>query len=181
MTPSLALSFCPRFRRMPLSLFLLALACLLLPMAAWTQVTFNGGQSVNIGSQAVGSTSATVSLPFTIGAGTKVGSIGVLTTGVAGMDFARAKKSTCGAKTYTTATICVVNVTFTPRTVGMRMGAVVFYSRGLDAGTALATVPVFGIGTGPQLVFGPGGAKTRVAATLSVPEAWPRTQRAISM
>ena len=169
MMPSLALSFCPRFRRMPLSLFLLALACLLLPMTAWTQVTFDGGQSVNIGSQAVGSTSAAVSLPFTIGAGTKVGSIGVLTTGVAGMDFARAKKSTCGAKTYTTATICVVNVTFTPLTAGMRMGAVVFYSRALDAGRVLATVPVFGIGTGPQMVFGPEGAKTRVGSKFVSP------------
>ncbi len=169
MVPSFALSFCPRLRRTQLSLFLLALACLLLPIAAWAQVTFDGGQSLNIGSQAVGSASASVSLPFTIGAGTKVGSISVLTTGVAGMDFAHAKGSTCKATTYATATNCVVNVTFTPRTAGMRIGAVVFYSRGHDAGTSLATVPVFGIGTGPQLVFGPGGAATSVGSKFVSP------------
>jgi sugar lactone lactonase YvrE len=171
MMPSIAPSSCPlRSRRMQLGSFLLALTCVLSPIAALAQVSFNGKQpSVNIGSQAVGSASATVSLPFTIGAGTKVGSIAVLTTGIADEDFASAKKSTCTATTYTTATNCVVNVSFTPLAAGLRRGAVVFYSRGKNTGTVLATVPVFGVGTGPQVVFGSGGTQTSVGSKLISP------------
>ena len=91
MTPSFAPPLCPlRFGWLQRSLFRLALACLLSPIAARAQVSFTGpARSVNIGSQAVGSSSTTVSLPFTIAAGTKVGSIAVLTTGIAGKDFHR--------------------------------------------------------------------------------------------
>ena len=62
MTVSFALSFrSPRFRSKQLSLFLISVACLLLPIAVQAQVTFNGVQpNVNMGSQAVGSPSATV-------------------------------------------------------------------------------------------------------------------------
>ncbi|MGO8772768.1 MAG: hypothetical protein ACLQHT_00725 [Terracidiphilus sp.] len=172
MTEPFALSFCsPRFRRMQFSLFFLALSYLLLPIAARAQVTFTGvHKSVNIGSQAVGSPSATSSLPFTIGAGTTVGSIAVLTTGIAGKDFAQATGSTCTATTYITATNCVVNVSFTPLATGLRRGAVVFYSGAHKTSTALATVLVFGIGTGPQVVFGPGGAQTSVGREFISPE-----------
>jgi len=166
------LSFCPlRFRRLQLSLFLLGLVCLLLPVAAPAQVTFTGvNKSVNIGSQAVGSPSGTISLPFTIGAGTKVGSIAVLTSGITGMDFAQVRGSTCTATTYTTATNCVVNVNFTPLAPGLRRGAVVFHSGAHNAGTVLATVLVFGIGTGPQVVFGPGGAQTNIGHKFISPQ-----------
>jgi sugar lactone lactonase YvrE len=162
MIPAFALSFCPaRFRRMQLCLFLLALACLLLPIPARAQVTFTGPQpSVNFGSQPVRSPSAPISLPFTIAAGTKVGRIAVLTTGIAAKDLANATGTTCTATTYATATNCVVNVSFKPLATGLRRGAVVFYSGAHK--TALATVPVFGIGTGPQVAFGPGGAQTIV-------------------
>jgi sugar lactone lactonase YvrE len=171
MTPSIALSSCPLpFPRMQPGSLLLALACLLTPIVARAQVSFSGKQpSVNIGSQPVGSASATVSLPFTIGAATKVGSIAVLTTGIVDEDFASAKKSTCTATTYATATNCVVNVSFTPLAAGLRRGAVVFYSRGKNAGTVLATVPVFGVGTAPQVVFGPGGTQTSVGSKLISP------------
>jgi hypothetical protein len=172
MTPSFAPPLCPlRFGWLQRSLFRLALACLLSPIAAQAQVSFTGPEpSVNIGSQAVGSSSTTVSLPFTIAAGTKVGSIAVLTTGIADRDFAKATKSTCTATTYTTATNCVVNVGFTPLATGLRRGAVVFYSRFENAGTVLATVPVFGVGTGPQLVFGPGGFESSLGSRLVSPE-----------
>src|ERR1700735_5305166 len=172
MTPFFAPPLCPlRFGWLQRSLFRLALACLLSPIAARAQVSFTGpARSVNIGSQAVGSSSTTVSLPFTIAAGTKVGSIAVLTTGIADRDFAKATKSTCTATTYTTAKNCVVNVGFTPLATGLRLGAVVFYSRSENAGTVLATVPVFGVGTGPQLVFGPGGLQTSLGSKLISPE-----------
>jgi sugar lactone lactonase YvrE len=163
--------FSPRFRSKPLGLFLIALGCLLLPNAAQAQVTFNGVHSnVNMGSQAVGSPSAAVSLRFTIDAGTKVGSIAVLTTGIAGKDFAQATGSTCTAMTYTTVTHCMVNVSFRPLVTGLRRGAVAFYSGTSKISSALATVPVFGIGTGPQVVFGPGGAQSSVGSKFISPQ-----------
>jgi sugar lactone lactonase YvrE len=171
MMPSIALCTCQlRSRRMQPGSFLLAVVCLFSSIVARAQVTFNGNHpSVNIGSQALGSASATVSLPFTIGTGTKVGSIAVLTMGAADEDFASAKKSTCKATTYATTTNCVVNVSFTPLAAGLRRGAVVFYSGGKNTGTALATVPVFGVGTGPQVAFGPGGTQTSVGSKLISP------------
>jgi len=170
MTPLLAFSFCS-LRRRQLGLFLVALSCLLLPVAALAQVTFSGvGSSVNFGSQAVGTRSATASLPFTIGANTTVGSIAVLTTGIAGKDFSQAMGSTCTAMMYTTATNCMVNVSFKPLVSGLRGGAVVFYSGASKTSTALATVPVFGVGSGPQIVFGPGGARSSVGGNFVSPQ-----------
>jgi sugar lactone lactonase YvrE len=166
-----ALSFCPqRFRRIQLSFFLFALTCPLLPIVAQAQVTFNGSTSVNLGSQAVGSRSATVSLSFTVGAGTKVGSIAVLTTGMAGKDFAQATGSTCTTMTYVTTTNCMVNVSFKPLVTGSRQGAVAFYAGTAKTSTALATVPICGVGTGPQVVFGPGGRQTSVGGHFISPQ-----------
>jgi sugar lactone lactonase YvrE len=165
----------PRFRRIHLSLFLLPLACLLLPIGASAQVTFNGvlgQQYVNFHSEAVGSRSATISLPFTIGSdvSTKVGSIGVLTTGIAGKDFAAVTGTTsCAAGTYAAATNCAVNVNFKPLAPGLRLGAVVFYSGSSKTSAVLASVPVFGIGTGPQVAFGPGGMQTIVGSNFISP------------
>jgi sugar lactone lactonase YvrE/ribosomal protein S11 len=113
-------------------------------------------QSVNFGSQAIGSPSAAIFLPFTVAAGTTVGSIAVLTTGIAGKDFAVVAGSTCTATTYASATNCQVNANFTPLAAGLRRGAVVFYSGAGNTGTVLATVPVYGIGTGPEVNVQPG-------------------------
>ncbi len=167
-----SISFCAaQLRPAQLGLRPLASACLLLPIAARAQVSFTGkGSSVNLASQPVGSASAAVSLPFTIAADTTVGSIAVLTTGIAGKDFAPATGSTCKATTYPAATNCVVNVSFKPLATGLRRGAVVFYSGAHNTRTVLATVPVFGVGTGPQLVFGPGAAETSVGGKLVSPE-----------
>jgi large repetitive protein len=170
MTQRSVVFFSPLLRRMQLGLFFVAVACLL-SAAAWAQVRYTGPhKSVNVGSQSVGSPSGTVSLPFTIGAGTKVGSIAVLTTGITGKDFTQVRGSTCTAMTYGTATNCRVNVNFTPLATGLRRGAVVFYSGTQNTSPALATVPVFGIGVGPQVVFGPGGAETSVGHKLDSPE-----------
>jgi large repetitive protein len=165
-----------RFPETNLKLFLpLVAACLLLPIAAGAQVTFNGvkgQQSVNFGSEAVGSRGATISLPFTIGSSvsTTVGSIGVLTTGLADEDFTQSTATTsCAATTYAAATDCVINVSFKPLAAGLRLGAVVFYSGASKTSAVLATVPVFGIGTGPQLAFGPGGTKTNVGSRFISP------------
>jgi sugar lactone lactonase YvrE len=175
MTAPYALSYhAPRFRRM-LNLFPLALACALLPVAAHAQVTFNGTKpnvnNVNMGSQALGASSAAVSLSFAIAANTKVGSIGVLTTGIASRDFSEASGSTCTATTYTADTNCTVNVTFKPAAAGLRMGAVVFFSGASKTSAVLSSVPVFGIGSGPQLVFGTNNTQSSVGSRLLSPEA----------
>jgi sugar lactone lactonase YvrE len=142
----------------PRLLLLLVLAGLL-PAPARAQVNFTGASpSVNFGSQAIGTPSAAQTLNFSIESGTTVGSIGVLTQGAANLDFANAEGSTCTAMTYTSAATCTVNVTFTPRVAGTRMGAVVFFSEAGDTGTVLANVPVYGVGTGPQIAYGPGNA-----------------------
>ena len=119
-------------------------------------------QSFNFGSEAIKSTSAAQTLNFSIASGTTVGSIGVMTAGSpnpAGgpnLDFVNACGSgSCTQTTYSTATNCVVNLTFAPTAAGMRPGAVVFFSGAGNTGTILASVPVYGVGSGPQVVFGP--------------------------
>lgn len=171
MTDFTACAALPWSRKMPLSSMLPGLVFLFLSITAPAQVTFTGAPpSVNLGSQSVGSRSAPTSLPFMVSAGTTVGSIGVLTTGSAGRDFAQAAGTTCTAMTYEAPTNCMLNVDFKPMTPGLRMGAVIFYSGAHNTGTVLASVPVFGIGTGPQLVFGPGGMETDVGSNLISPE-----------
>jgi large repetitive protein len=146
----------------------LAVPCILV-VASGAQVRFNGGHTyVNFGSQAAGITSPTVSLSFTVAAGTKVRSIEVLTTGIEDKDFANAPKSTCIGTTYTATTTCVVNVSFTPLATGLRLGAVVFYSPGKN-GSALVTVPVYGVGIGPQIAFAPSGPEATVGTKLMSP------------
>jgi hypothetical protein len=112
--------------------------------------TVSPGSTTNFGSQAVHSTSAPQTINFSIGSGTTVGSIAVLTTGVAGKDFARAAGSTCMAGAYGSTTNCVMNVTFTPLAPGLRLGAVMFYD---GSGNVLADTPIYGLGTGPLVDF----------------------------
>jgi len=116
-------------------------------------VVQSGGAVVNFGSVNIGSSSNTMSLPFTIGASssTTVTSINILTEGATGLDFADAGGSTCTATTYSSSTNCVVNVKFTPLVSGLRRGAVVF----LDGSTVLSTTYIYGSGTGPQVGFAP--------------------------
>lgn len=121
--------------------------------------------SVPFGSQPVGSPSGTISLPFTVAAGTTIGSVSVLTTGVAGKDFTDAGSSTCTSQTYSTSTPCVINVKFTPLAPGQRRGAVVIAD---GSGNLLATVPVYGNGTGPQTAYGP-ATVTTISTTISNP------------
>jgi sugar lactone lactonase YvrE len=172
--PSYSLPFVPqRSLRTHIGAVLLSiLACLLLPSALEAQVTFTGSAtSENLGSLAVGSTSNAVSLSFTIGskANTEVGSLAVLTTGTAGRDFLKSAQSTCKSGSYTSATNCVVSVQFHPLSSGLRLGAVVFYSGAGNSGTVLATVPVYGIGTAPEVTYGLGGAHMNVGSKLISP------------
>ena len=112
--------------------------------------------SAGFGQVPVNTTSATQTLNFSISNAT-VGSIAVLTTGISGLDFNDAGGDTCTATTYTATTSCTVNVSFKPMTPGLRVGAVVIAD---GSGNALATVPIFGTGTGPEVGFGPSSAAT---------------------
>jgi sugar lactone lactonase YvrE len=139
--------------------FVLISAGLLLPTTVGAQVSFTGtAASRGLGSHAIGSQSAAQALSFSVSANSTVGSIAVLTTGAVNLDFTNAPASTCSAQNYSQATQCTVEVRFAPSAVGLRMGAVVFYSEANNSGSALATVPIYGIGIGPQIGFGPGTA-----------------------
>jgi Bacterial Ig-like domain (group 3)/MBG domain (YGX type)/Putative Ig domain/NHL repeat len=127
----------------------------------------SSSQSVSFGSLNVGSTSNTAALSFTIGAtaSTTVGSVHIYTSGANSLDFADAGATTCIAKTYSTSTTCVVNVTLSPKAPGLRSGAVVFYD---GSGSTLSTVYLYGAGLGPQIVFDP-GTQTSVGTGLATP------------
>ena len=112
---------------------------------------------VNFATQAVGSATAGIAVPFSVSAGTTIGKVSILTTGATGLDFADAGGSTCTAQTYSTETACQVNVKFTPLTPGSRRGAVNIYD---SSGNILASVPIYGVGSGPQVTFSPGTAST---------------------
>jgi hypothetical protein len=136
----------------------------LLPATAWAQVQFTGAiSSENFGSQPIGLASVARVLNFSIVAGMTVGSIAVVTTGIANLDFVNDPASTCAAQNYSSTTTCTVDIAFTPMAAGLRTGAVVFYSGQNKMGTVLAIVPVAGVGTGPQVAFGPGSVSAFVA------------------
>jgi sugar lactone lactonase YvrE len=172
----LAASFSPKFSSLCSRISpLLLLTILLLPAIALAQVSYTGTPvSVSFSSQAIGSPSAANTLNFSITAGTTVGSIGVLTQGAPNLDFANAAGSTCTAKTYSSAANCTVNVTFTPRYAGSRMGAVVFFSAANNTGTVLANVPVYGIGTGPQIAYTPSAVTAIVPMVDGIELDYPR-------
>jgi sugar lactone lactonase YvrE len=167
--PSKIAALCVR-----LSIILAVFAGLLLPASLVAQVTFEpnwvqqspatvSSGPITFGSQAIGSASSAQALTFSISSGTTVGSIGVVTQGAPGLDFTDAGGSTCTAKTYSSDTNCTINAKFKPTVAGLRMGAVVFYSGANLSGTQRARVPIFGIGTGPQIAYGP-GVQTTVAS-----------------
>ena len=112
--------------------------------------------SVNFGSVAVGATGPAQTLNFSIAAGTTIGSIGFYAGGIQDHEFSKTSSTTCTATTYSSAAACTVNLQFYPKIPGNRPGAVVFFSALNELGTVLASVPVFGNGTGPQIAYGPG-------------------------
>lgn len=124
----------------------------------------------NFGTQAVAAASGTstnsLALNFSIAANQTVGSVSILTTGVASKDFTDAGYSTCTAQTYTYATTCVVNVNFTPLVPGLRRGAVVIAD---SSGNALTIAPIYGTGSGPQIVHPPAPVTLFSANVFSAP------------
>jgi sugar lactone lactonase YvrE len=111
--------------------------------------------STNFGQVAVGaSTGNTQSLSFTISSGSTLGGISALTQGAPNLDFTLTGGTCTSGSRNTT---CTVQVQFLPTAVGARLGAVVLTDQ---SGNTLITVPLYGIGTGPLVAFGPGTITT---------------------
>jgi len=103
---------------------------------------------------------STHTLSFNVTAGTTIGSVAILTTGIPDLDFKAKADDTsatlCKAQTYSPATTCTVDVTFAPLAPGARNGAVEL----LDGSTVLAMTYVYGTGVGPQIAFSPSLKRT---------------------
>jgi hypothetical protein len=103
---------------------------------------------VSFGSQAVGSAQAQTTVTFTVTTGGTLDTTPlVLTTGAPNLDYKLGTGSTCTGSV--SAGTCTVNVVFTPKAPGRRLGAVVLTSGGATVATALLN----GTGTGPAVVF----------------------------
>jgi large repetitive protein len=79
----------------------------------------------------------------------------ILTVGSPNLDYTLAPGSTCIGPVERNTT-CTVNVKFTPRYPGERMGGVLMTR---STGTIIATTPIYGTGIGPQVGFVPGNWK----------------------
>jgi large repetitive protein len=119
--------------------------------------------AVNFWGVSIGTTSQTATLSYNVVASNET-SPNVLTQGAPNLDFTLAGGSTCTGAVVE-ASQCTVNVTFAPKTPGLRMGAVQL----TDSFGNVPTTMLRGIGQGPAIAFGP-GAQTTVASGLSYPE-----------
>ncbi len=96
--------------------------------------------------------SGSLTLTYNMAATTTIGATQVVTQGVGGLDFSLASGSTCTGA-ITAGNSCNVNVNFTPLAPGLRMGAVNLFD---NSGNLVASTPIYGIGQGPAISFGPG-------------------------
>jgi sugar lactone lactonase YvrE/uncharacterized protein (DUF2345 family) len=94
----------------------------------------------------------TVTLSYYAGTATNLGATQVVTQGTSGLDFSLGSGSTCTG-TVSAGSTCTVNVTFTPLAPGLRKGAVELFN---SSANLLTTAPIYGIGQGPAIAFGPG-------------------------
>ena len=112
----------------------------------------------NLGSVKIGETS-TATIPVTVTTAGTVGNVSVRLLGAENLDFTNAGGGTCAVgTTYAANATCTVKVTFAPKYAGSRYGAVVLFSETGGTGAVLASVPVYGIGSGPQIAFNPAPA-----------------------
>ena len=103
---------------------------------------------VNFGSQAVGTAQAQTAVTFTVAAAVNMGTPLVVTTGTASLDYTLGTGSTCTGSVA--AGTCIVNVVFTPKAPGRRLGAVELVN---TSGTLITTALLSGTGTGPMALF----------------------------
>ncbi len=112
---------------------------------------------VYFGALSLNTTSGAIPLTFTFDTGGSIGAPVVLSQGAAGLDFADAKTGTCTTYgttyAYNAGDTCTVDVTFSPKYPGLRMGAVELTT---TAGKVIATSLIYGTGNGPLVAFQPG-------------------------
>ena len=94
------------------------------------------------------SNAVTINVPTT----TTIGAVQVVTQGATGLDFTQSPGGTC-VGTITGGTACTVNVNFSPRAPGLRLGAVELFDTN---GNMVASTPIYGIGLAPLAAFSPG-------------------------
>ena len=110
--------------------------------------------------------SQTLAMTYSVTTGGTVGGVNVLTQGAPNLDFTLAS-NTCKGQ-LTTGTSCTVNVKFTPKAPGLRMGAVqLLYGSGATQ-TVLASTPVYGNAQGPAIAFSP-STQTKLGSGLNGP------------
>ena len=130
--------------------------------ATFVQGTFG---SVNVCANGVTTPApcnTTIALSYYAAAATTFGATQVVTQGYTGLDFSLGSGGTCTG-TVSAGNTCTVNVNFAPLAPGLRTGAVELYD---NSANLLATVPVYGVGEGPAIAFGP-GVQTTVASGLN--------------
>ena len=82
--------------------------------------------SVGFGHVQLGGASTSITIPFDVGMGVTLSSIGVYTSGAQNLDFTIANDSTCvTGSVYGQNTDCTIDVTFSPTAAGLRNGALV--------------------------------------------------------
>ena len=94
-----------------------------------------------------------------------------MTQGAAGLDFADAGTGTCttnGTAYYNAGDTCTVDVKFTPKYPGQRLGAVQLMTTG---GAMIATAHIYGTGTGPLVTFPGNTAANTIGSGFQVPMA----------
>ena len=102
--------------------------------------------------------SQSAALSFSVVAGTTIGSINILTTGLNLQATPNDSSATlCQTQTYSSAATCTVDVTFTPKYAGVGNGAVVIEN---SSGAVLATTHINGTGSAPQVALTPGTMAT---------------------
>jgi len=126
------------------------LAAVWLGFAALPAIAQTNFGSVNVAA------SATTTVTLTIPAAATLGSISVVSQGATGLDFANGGAGTCVAgASYEAYQTCTVQVVFKPVYAGERHGEALL----LDAsGNVIAAASLVGVGSGPQIAFGPGAA-----------------------
>ena len=132
--------------------------------AAFSQESF-GGVNVCVGGVATGCTGSSLSVTFNIPASTTIGAVQVVTQGATGLDFTLGSGGTC-TPAFAAPGLCTVNVNFTPLAPGLRMGAVELYN---TSGSLIASTPVYGVGQGPEIAFGPAAQITAPGTGLTQP------------
>ncbi|HWE83906.1 MAG TPA: choice-of-anchor D domain-containing protein, partial [Terracidiphilus sp.] len=135
---------------------MLLLAAGLGACSAAAQTATPNQASFDLGSVNVGSAGLPATVTFTFTAGGSIAAPEVLTQGAPNLDYTDAGAGTCTtngtAHVYNAGDTCTVNVTFSPKSAGSRLGAVVLSDNSTPA-IPVATAYLQGSGAGPQTAF----------------------------